>query len=86
MTHAALPRGVTMIRTRPASALLGYSLATFYRHQKAGLLPPTVRIGENSEALALHEIEAINRARLAGKSDDDVRAVVRELVEARKTA
>jgi predicted DNA-binding transcriptional regulator AlpA len=85
MTNTALPRAVTMIRTRPASALLGYSLATFYRQKKAGLLPPTVRIGENSEALALHEIEAINKARLRGDDDEKIRALVCELVDARKS-
>jgi prophage regulatory protein len=86
MSNSTVPQSVTMVRPRQASVLLGHSLATFYRRKDAGLIPPTVSLGDNSEALALHEIDAINRARLRGESEDQIRALVRELVEARKAS
>ena len=56
----------------------GLKRATIYRDVAAGLFPPPVKIG--STAVWPHdEVSAINKARLAGKSDDEIRTLVADL-------
>lgn len=59
--------------------------STHYNDIKAGLMTPTVSLGVNSVAWPEHEISAINAARIAGKSDDEIRQLVARLVADRKT-
>ncbi len=47
-------------------------------------LKNTVSLGANSVGWPLHEIDAIIAARVAGKSDDEIRLLVSELETARK--
>lgn len=54
-----------------------------YADIAAGLYPRRVKTGRRAAADIEHEAEAINRARAAGKSDDEIRALVRELEAAR---
>ena len=61
----------------------GYTRSTIYRKIKAGLFTKPVQIGGDRVAWPANEIEAINRARIAGKSDDDIKALVAELEAAR---
>lgn len=58
--------------------------STIYKNIHAGLMSPPVRLGENSVAWPEHEITAINTARIAGKSDDEIRQLVAKLVADRK--
>lgn len=60
--------------------------STIYKNIHAGLMVPPVRIGENSVAFPEHEIIALNTARIAGKSDDEIRQLVARLVRERQTA
>lgn len=62
------------------------SRSATYRHVSLGLLPPPVHIGPRTSVWPEHEIEAIDRARLAGASDDDVRRLVSDLIAARGAA
>lgn len=64
--------------------LTAKSNTTHYNDIKAGLMTPPVRLGENSVAWPCDEIEAINRARIAGKSDDEIKTLVSELINQRK--
>ena len=48
-----------------------------------GLFPPPVRVGAKKSAWPEHESDAILRARIAGKSDEEIRALVRRLVAER---
>ncbi len=57
----------------------GLSRSTLYQRIKQKLLTPPVKIGERCAAWPSHEIEAINAARIAGKPDDDIRALVAQL-------
>lgn len=59
--------------------------STVWRHIRAGLLPPPVKLASNTTRFPAHELSAVDTARLRGASDDAVRALVRELVAARKT-
>ena len=60
--------------------------STIYKNIHAGLMVPPVRLGVNSVAFPEHEITAINVARVAGKSDDEIRQLVSKLVADRQTA
>lgn len=73
----------TIVRAALADARLGHSRADRYRKIARGVLPRYVRIGQRDTGLPEHEIEAINRARLGGKSENEIRALVAELIAAR---
>lgn len=60
--------------------------SSIYRDIDNGLFTPPVRLAANSAAWPEHEVDAIDRARLAGASDDDVRALVTLMVCARRAA
>jgi prophage regulatory protein len=52
----------------------------------AGLFPPPVKIGRRASAWPRSETEAVNAARIAGKGEDEIRALVSKLEAARKAA
>lgn len=66
------------------AAEVGHNPCTVWRHIRDGLLPPPTKIGPSTTRLARHELDAIDRARLAGANDDAIRKLVRDLVEARQ--
>lgn len=57
-----------------------------YEMIEQGLLPIPIDLGGKLRVLTRGEIDAVNRARAAGASDDEVRDLVRDLVAARKTS
>jgi prophage regulatory protein len=59
------------------------SKSTFHDLVRRGLLPPPVRLSPRCSAWVAEEIDAVNSARIAGRADDDVRALVRSLVAGR---
>lgn len=73
---------------RAAQLLSRYSIGStsLYRRVEEGLLPPPVRIGPNTSAWPQHELDVIDRARLAGADDAKIRGLVQQLVIARKEA
>lgn len=62
------------------------SRSATYRHITEGLIVPPVKLSANTSVWPTHEIEAIERARVAGANDEEVRALVSSLVAARKAA
>jgi prophage regulatory protein len=54
----------------------GYSRSTIYLRMSQGLFPKAVRLGPRAVGWVAYEIEAVNRARIAGKPDDEIRALV----------
>ena len=62
----------------------GDSRSTHYLNISKGLWTRPVKIGARSSAWPEHENEAINAARLAGKTEDEIRALVIELEASRK--
>lgn len=72
---------------RPAvEAALGKKRSALYADVESGLLPPPVPIGARAVAWPRHEIQSIVAARIAGKSIDEIRELVRKLVADRTTA
>ena len=69
----------TRFLKRPVvSEISGHSRSGIYANIKAGLWPRPVKLGRTS-VWPEHEIEAINAARLAGKTDDEIRGLVTAL-------
>lgn len=78
---------ITFLRKPAAMAALGIKAAsTFYLRISQGLMTSPVSLGGSTVGFPLHEIEAINAARLAGRSDEDIRKLVTDLEAARKEA
>jgi len=73
-----------LIKEPKALELSAHGRSTFRSRIKEGLMTPPVRLGENSVAWPEKEMEAINAARIAGKSDDEIRQLVARLVADRK--
>lgn len=61
------------------------SHASVYTAVRAGLFTVPVPIGQRAVGWPDTEVKAINAARIAGKSDDEIRALVGKLHEARMT-
>jgi prophage regulatory protein len=59
------------------------SHASVYAAVRAGLFTVPVPIGQRAVGWPDTEVKAINAARIAGKSDDEIRALVGKLHEAR---
>jgi len=63
--------------------LIGDKRTKNYNDQRIGLFPRPVKIGARASGWPEHEVQAVIGARIAGKSDDEIRRLVRELVAAR---
>ena len=57
-----------------------------YESQYKGLLPLPIKIGQRSVGFIKEEIEQVIKLRIAGGSDEQVKALVRKIHAARKTA
>jgi prophage regulatory protein len=77
---------VTFLRPEQIKARRKISNSTFYRLRSQGLIVPPVHLGPNARGYPEHEIAALDRAIIAGKSEDDIRKLVQELVAARSDA
>ena len=64
----------------------GRSRSAHYLDIKHGLFTRPVAIGARSVGWPEHEVTAINGARIAGKADEEIRALVVQLEAARKAA
>ena len=67
-------------------AARGRKKSAHYADIKNGTCTAPVALGARSVGWPAGEIEALNAARIAGKSDDDIRALVAKLHAARKAA
>jgi len=50
-----------------------------------GVIPPRISLGKRAAGFLKHELEAVIVARAAGRSDEDVRNLVDQLVLSRET-
>lgn len=74
----------TILRLPAVKAETGASRSTIYLRIQQGLWPRPVRLGPRSVGWPASEIAAINAARIAGQSDDAIRALVAKLEAIRK--
>lgn len=71
---------MSILRMPAVKAETGHrSHASIYTAIKAGLFTMPVQIGQRSVGWPDYEILAINMARIAGKSDDQMRELVKSL-------
>lgn len=76
----------TLLRPVAVCKRLGCGRTHLYECTKEGTFRPPVKISERWSAWPEHEVDAILTARIAGASDDELRALVARLVENRKQA
>lgn len=77
---------VKFLRRPAVSEATGKSRSTLYRDISKGLFTKPVDIGGGRSAWPENEIAALNNARIAGKSDDQIKTLVAELEVARVNA
>lgn len=69
-----------ILRLPAVKAEMGHrSDASVYNAIRAGLFPVGVKIGQRARGWPSNEVEAINAARIAGKSDDELKELVSRL-------
>ena len=77
---------LTILRRKQVQIRTGLSRSTIYLRISQGLWTKPISLGAGAVGWPEHEIEAINAARIAGKSDEEIRELVFKLLAARKTA
>lgn len=75
----------TLMRPADVSRMTGLGLSTLYAHIDRGIFPPPVRLSRRFVVFPSEEVRRIINARVAGHDDEAVRALVLELIEARKS-
>lgn len=80
------PNTQTLLKLPQVSTITGRSRSKIYADMKAQIFPSPVRLGTRSVAWVDHEISAWVQAKIAGKTDDELKALVSSLVAARQTS
>lgn len=75
----------TILRFPAVKSESGYSRSTIYLRIAQGLWTKQVRLGPRCVGWPAHEVAALNAARIAGKTDEEIRTLVVKLEAARKT-
>ena len=75
-----------LLRIEAAYTKYGKTRSPFYADIAAGLMTKPVKIGIRAAVIPEIELDAIISARIAGKSDAEIRKLVIQLEAARKTA
>ena len=75
---------INLLRLPATKGCTGLSRSTIYLRITQGTFPKPVSLGGRSVAWPEAEVSAVNAARIAGKSDEEIRALVRQLEAARK--
>ena len=76
---------LAILRRKQVQAESGYSRSTIYLRIAQGLWPKPVSLGARAVGWPAGEVSAVNAARIADKSDDDIRALVASLELKRQT-
>ncbi len=70
---------LAILRRKQVEAESGYSRSTIYLRISQGLWPKPVAIGARSVGWPAGEVAALNAARIAGKTEADIRRLVADL-------
>lgn len=76
----------TLLRLPAVKAQSGYSRSTIYLRMSQGLWTKPVSLGARAVAWPAGDVAALNAARIAGKSDVQIRALVLKLEGLRLSA
>lgn len=72
-----------ILRASQAQEATGLPRSSFYSQVGKGLLPPSVQLGPRSVGWVESEINAVNVARILGRSDEEIKNLVIQLVKDR---
>lgn len=75
---------IELIPLSTACRLMGISRRTLNEHSVRGLVPQFVTVTGAKKGLPKHEVTALIGARIANKSDDEVRQLVGRLMRSRE--
>ena len=75
---------VTILRRNNVQSHIGLSRSTLYLRISEGTFTKPISLGGRSVGWPSHEVAALNAARIAGKSDAEIRELVLKLEAARK--
>ena len=76
----------TIYRLPAVKSASGYSRSTIYARITQGLWTRQIRLGPRCVGWPANEVSALNAARIASRSDEDIRALVIRLEAARRLA
>jgi len=76
----------TILRIPAVKSESGLSRSTIYLRVSQGLWTKPVSLGARAVGWPSDEVEALNAARIAGNTDDEIRVLVTKLEAARKVA
>ena len=82
-THCVATMPNTILRIPAAKAQSGYSRSTIYLRISQGLWTKQISLGPRCIGWPAHEVSALNAARISGKTDAEIRALVVRLEAAR---
>ena len=77
-------QSLKVVRKPEIKLLTGLSTTSQFEQIRAGLLPSYINLGARSVGLFEHECKAIVTARSIGKSDDDIKLIVKALMRQRE--
>ncbi len=75
---------IRLLRKTQVLSKYGKSHSGFYADIASKLMVPPVKLGARISAWPEHEVDAVLRARIAGKTPDQIRELVTQLLEERK--
>jgi len=84
-THCGATMPNTILRIPAAKAQSGYSRSTIYLRISQGLWTKQISLGPRCIGWPANEVSTLNAARIAGKTDEEIRALVVRLEAARKS-
>jgi len=73
----------TLLRIPHVIKRRGRSRSQLYSDIQSGLMTPPVRVGLNISVWPDYEIQQINAAEIAGSTRDEIKALVKQLIEQR---
>jgi prophage regulatory protein len=73
----------TILRMRAVLDERGIEKSQQYLDVQSGLYTPPIKLGAKAIGWPKSEVAALNRARISGKSNDQIRALVQQLIAAR---
>jgi prophage regulatory protein len=75
---------LTILRLKHVKNCTGLSRSTIYLRIREGTFPRPVSLGLRAVGWPSTEVAAINAARIAGNTDEEIRSLVKKLEAARK--
>lgn len=77
---------ITILRCNQVKDRTGLSRSTIYLRINEGTFPKPVKLGARAAGWPSTEVTAVNAARIAGKSDEEIRLLVSKIEADRKDA